>query len=309
MIKKQAKRMLNEEREDSLVTKTDNNVVDKINLLSATADLIEPVVFLGEGNVLTTNQPYVEPMYQFSAFNNMIGDKKLNSLSVQNLFYMNNYNIESLLNKQVVQYIRSHSFINFCAYLNNIGINKYGILEFIPVREFAKEYIQNANLSPTSMIRANNDFSMFDNIGKEINDVIDVFSLLLSNQICFCISKAVDDAVNYSLFMRFDQNKDLKVPVYDKVVNIINLQFYNELSHYRELYGEEEYNRNFDVIAASVVKNAIIYNMPSFIMDQLEPCIKNVLRYIPISGFNVFGDYRKYKFKDKAERENPDDLW
>lgn len=306
MFKKEEKKMLKEEREDKMIMGFSK---DDINMTYCLVDkAISPVFFIDDKEYCTS-QPYSQPLYQYFA-NNMkiIGDidqlKDLSRSNLSHLGYLNN----DRLDINIHEYIRQFSFSCFCSYLNNIEIDQLGLLDYIPLREFTDKYIgQDIYRLTTSSIR--NLMSSIES-GSNDSDVkgnilfMEHLSKHFSNIICSSICKAIDDSLKYALFMKYQQNYDSLSSNYEKIKNIVCKQFANEL---REISKSGiDINRNFNIVASDIIKNAIIKELPSLIVQQIEPAIFKVLSFIPFSGFYVFDDYRKSNYPVKYDRYQED---
>lgn len=314
MLKRQEKRMLREEKEDNLITSLSKNDFNMVGLVS---EAITPVIFMGEEKYSDT-QPYVEPLMNFFA-NNMriMSDEeslsKLSRSSLSNLGYQN----EQLLINQIQYYIQQHSFLCFCSYLNNIGMNEYGLLNIIPIRETVYQYI--VDYFPILYNLLGKISVHKDNNNKEIDDMMQYSCYLakqISNQICAKICQGVDDSVNYTLLMKQKQNVEMlingsaKATMYELAKEVICKQFEDELKYSMNWNSKTDLRKdpNFDIVAASVVKKAIVEQLPILIIQQIEPAICKVLQqFIPLSGFHVFKDYKKLNYPDNHKKSYEDD--
>lgn len=306
MFKKEEKKMLKEEREDKMIMGVSKDDMDMVYNLVDKA--ISPVFFIDDKEYCTP-QPYSQPLYQYF-WNNMkivSNINQLKDLSKGHLTRLGNLNNDRLITN-IREYIRQFSFSCFCSYLNNIEIDQLGLLDYIPLREFADKYIKQDTFGLTTSTFSYLMSSIDSNVSdSDVNDNI-LFMVHLSkhfsNIICSSICKAIDDSLNYVLFMKYQQNFDSLGSNYEKVKNIVYKQFANELKEISK--SGIDIDKNFNIVASGIIKNTIIKELPSLIVQQIEPAIFNVLSFIPFSGFYVFNDYKKSNYPDKYDRYQED---
>lgn len=302
----------NEELEDNYISKIDNLKFELANQKSEQmvkpAISITPIVFSEElGNNIINHTPLDIPL-NFFAYRNleMIKNGYWDDLSVSSLNALNVNNLR-LVTDLITDFIIQNSFVNICNFVDHSELVKRGYGDFFNIKQFIQDELYRSthtiysfieNIATSYYTDQKNSFSSLSILNEEdsqknidstinyISVLADQITVIVMNDICIGIDKAINDVV---LQTHIIPNIDILL---------------NKLYHDDEFLSSKSINKlNINTYASIYLKTLLndnIVKLNKVISDTIHTILLNDL---PSTFYYGISDHINYS-KNQKDNDN-----